>query len=222
MHFLGGDAPPSPKTPAFVRSIPLDRACDPATILALRMNGEPLPALHGGPARLIVPGWAANNWFKWVRKIVVAREEAPGFYMKTGYRMPRTPVPPGAAPAAVPLDPVTWMNVKSLITRPGRGGVLPAERVEVRGIAWTGQGHVTRVDVRIGPGDRWQAATLLGDAEPGAWRPMAAGMGAGGARTVLIAARATDSMGQVQPETPAWNRSGYLWNGFDVVDCEIR
>lgn len=222
VHFLGGDAPPAPKTPAFVRSIPLDRARDPATVLALRMNGEPLPALHGGPVRLIVPGWAANNWFKWVRRIVVAREEAPGFFMQTGYRMPRTPVPPGASAAGVPLDPVTWMNVKSLITRPGRGDVLPAGRIEVRGIAWTGLGHVTRVDVRIGPGDRWQAATLLGDAEPGAWHQWRLDWEPAGRGPLLIAARATDSMGQVQPEAPAWNRSGYLWNGYDVVDCEIR
>lgn len=92
----------------------------------------------------------------------------------------------------------------------------------MRGIAWTGQGHVTRVDVRIGPGDRWQAATLLGDAEPGTWRPWRLDWEPAGRGGVLIAARATDSMGQVQPETPAWNRSGYLWNGFDVVDCEIR
>jgi sulfite oxidase len=222
VHFVGGDAPPSPKTPAFVRSIPLDRARDPSTILTLRMNGEPLPAIHGGPARLVVPGWAANNWFKWVRKIVVAREEAPGFYMQTAYRMPRTPVPPGAATAAVPLDPVTWMNVKSLITRPQRGGVLPAGRVEVRGIAWTGQGHVTKVDVRIGPDDRWRPATLLGDAEPGTWRPWRLDWEPAGQGRVVIAARATDSMGQVQPEAPPWNKSGYLWNGYDQVDCEIR
>ena len=94
LHFLGGDSPPSPKTPAFVRSIPLDRARDTSTILALRMNGEPLPVLHGGPVRLVVPGWAGNNWSKWVRRIVVSRNEAPGFYMQTGYRMPRLPSPP--------------------------------------------------------------------------------------------------------------------------------
>jgi DMSO/TMAO reductase YedYZ molybdopterin-dependent catalytic subunit len=222
VHFIGGDAPPSPKMPAFVRSIPIDRARDPATILALRMNGEPLPVIHGGPVRLVVPGWAGNNWFKWVRKIVVARDEAPGFYMQTAYRMPRTPVPPGAAPAAVPLDPVDWMNVKSLITWPERGSTLPAGPVEVRGIAWTGQGHVTKVDVRIGQDDRWLTATLLGDPEPGAWRPWRLRWEPAGPGRHVIAARATDSMGQVQPESPAWNRSGYLWNGFDAIDCEVR
>jgi DMSO/TMAO reductase YedYZ molybdopterin-dependent catalytic subunit len=222
VHFLGGDAPPSPKIPAFLRSIPLDRARDPATLLALRMNGEPLPAIHGGPVRLVVPGWAGNNWLKWVRRIVVAREEAPGFYMQTAYRLPRIPVPPGAAPAGIPLDPVGWMNVKSLITWPERDSVLPAGPVEVRGIAWTGQGHVTKVDVRIDDGDRWLAATLLGDAEQGAWRTWRLNWEPGERGRHVIAARATDSMGQVQPESPAWNRSGYLWNGFDTVACEIR
>ncbi len=219
---MGGDAPPSPKIPAFVRSIPLDRARDPGTVLALRMNGEPLQVIHGGPVRLVVPGWSGNNWQKWVRRIVVAREEAPGFYMQTAYRLPRTPLAPGDDPAKVPLDPVAWMNVKSLITRPERGGVLPAGPVEVRGIAWTGRGHVTRVDVRIDGEDRWLPATLLGDAEPGAWRPWRLTWEAPTRGRHLIAARATDSTGQVQPESPAWNRSGYLWNGFDTVDCEIR
>jgi sulfite oxidase len=220
VHFIGGDAPPSPKTPAFVRSIPLDRARDPETILARGMNGEPLPTIHGGPVRLVVPGWAGNNWFKWVRKIVVAREEAPGPYMQTSYRMPRTPVPPSAAPGAVPMDPVAWMNVKSLITWPERGTVLPAGPVEIRGIAWTGQGHVTKVDVRIDRDGRWQRASLLGDAEQGAWRQWRFPWEPSQRGRHVIEARATDSMGKVQPELPEWNRSGYLWNGFDTVECE--
>ena len=82
VHLIGGDAPPSPRTPAFIRSIPIDRALDPNTLLGLRMNGVSLPALHGGPLRLVVPGWAGNNWIKWVRRIVVARDEAPGFTCK--------------------------------------------------------------------------------------------------------------------------------------------
>jgi sulfite oxidase len=181
-----------------------------------------LPAIHGGPVRLVVPGWAGNNWTKWVRRIVVAREEAPGFYMQTAYRLPRTPAPPGAAPSAVPLDPVDWMNVKSLITWPESGGVLPAGRVEVRGIAWTGQGHVTKVDVRIDDDDRWLGASLLGDPEPGAWRQWRLRWEPSRRGRHVVAARATDSMGQVQPESPPWNKSGYLWNGFDTVEFEVR
>jgi DMSO/TMAO reductase YedYZ molybdopterin-dependent catalytic subunit len=218
---VGGDAPPSPKTPAFVRSIPIDRARDPSTILALGMNGAPLPAIHGGPVRLVVPGWAGNNWTKWIRRIVVARDEAPGFYMQTGYRMSRTPAAPGAPAAAAPADPVTWMNVKSLVTWPERGGKIAAGPVELRGIAWTGQGHVTKVEVRIGDDDRWLSATLSGDPEPGAWRPWRLRWEPARRGRHVIAARATDSMGQVQPESPPWNKSGYLWNGWDTVAFDV-
>ncbi|MGP0063647.1 MAG: sulfite oxidase, partial [Isosphaeraceae bacterium] len=200
VHFFGGDAPPSPKTPAFVRSIPLDRALDPGTILAMRMNGEPLPTLHGGPLRLVVPCWTANNWLKWVRRIVVAREEAPGFFMQTAYRI----APTGGATGARP-EPVTWMNVKSLITWPRAGPVIRARPVEVRGIAWTGRGHVTKVEVAIDRDGRWREATLMGKPEPGRWRPWRLKWEPARAGRHVLAARATDSDGQVQPETPPWN-----------------
>src|SRR5207237_603247 len=124
VHLLGADAPPSPKTPAFLRSIPLERALDPGTLLATHMNGEPLPVLHGGPIRLVVPGWTGNHWIKWLRGITVSRDEAPGFYMQTGYRIPRVPAPPDAVLKPGDLVPVTTLNVKSLITQPGAGSVL--------------------------------------------------------------------------------------------------
>jgi DMSO/TMAO reductase YedYZ molybdopterin-dependent catalytic subunit len=107
VHLLGADGPPSPKTPAFFRSIPLTRALDPSTILATRMNGEPLPLLHGGPVRLAVPGWSGNHWLKWLRVITVSRDEAPGFFMQTGYRMPKVPAPPGAVLKPSDLEPFT-------------------------------------------------------------------------------------------------------------------
>ena len=84
------------------------------------MNGEPLPVLHGGPLRLVVPGWVGDNWLKWLRMIIVSVDEAPGFYMQTAYRLPKTPLPPGVKPKPAELLPMTWMNVKSLITWPRR------------------------------------------------------------------------------------------------------
>jgi DMSO/TMAO reductase YedYZ molybdopterin-dependent catalytic subunit len=223
VHLVGGDAPPSPKTPAFVRSIPLDRAQDANTILATRMNGEPLPVVHGGPLRLVVPGWFGNNWSKWVRRIVVAREESPSFYMQTGYRIPPTPRETAkAAPESTKPQPVTWMNVKSLITWPRAGQVLPDRLAEVRGIAWTGQGHVIKVEVSLDGGGRWIEATLLDEPGPGSWRRWRLSWDGPGRGRHRVAARAADSIGQVQPETPAWNKSGYLWNGIESVDCEIR
>ena len=134
------------------------------------MNGEPLPLLHGGPLRLVVPGWAGNHWMKWLRTITVAREEAPGTYQQTGYRMPKVPTPPGVDLKPADLVPLTTMPVKSLIARPIAGARLAAGRVEVRGVAWTGTGHVTGVEVATGRDGPWQPATFLNDARPGTWR----------------------------------------------------
>jgi sulfite oxidase len=222
IHLIGGDAPPSPKTPAFVRSIPIDRALDSNTLLGLRMNGAPLPALHGGPLRLIVPGWAGNNWIKWVRRIVVAREEAPGFYMQTGYRLPRSPLPAGATPKPEDMVPVTWLNVKSLITWPDRDAALGRERHAVRGVAWTGQGHVTSVEFSTDRDPRWRPAALTTGPRPGSWRQFRVDWEPQEAGRHVLRVRATDSNGTVQPQTPAWNKSGYLWNGIDEVACIVR
>ncbi len=220
IHMQGADAPPNPKTPAFFRSLPLARALDRSTILATTMNGQPLPRLHGGPIRLVVPGWAGNHWIKWLRKLTLALDEAPGFYQRTGYKIPLVPGPPGVDPKPADLVPVTALNVKSLIARPLEGATLKASPVEVRGVAWTGEGVVARVEIAIGEGP-WSPATLQGPATPGTWRPWTYTWQATPGRHALRA-RATDSAGQVQPESTPWNKSGYLWNGIDRVACEVR
>jgi len=217
----GADTPPHPKTPAYFRSIPLARALDPGTILATGMNGEPLPRLHGGPIRLVVPGWAGNHWIKWLRKITVASVEAPGFYMQTGYKIPKVPGAPGVDPKPADLVPVTTLNVKSLIARPIEGATLAAGRVEVKGVAWTGEGTVAKVEVATGPDAPWAPATLLGAPRAGTWCPWTFAWDAPAGRQTLRV-RATDSKGQIQPEATPWNKSGYLWNGIDRVTCEVR
>jgi DMSO/TMAO reductase YedYZ molybdopterin-dependent catalytic subunit len=191
-------------------------------VVAIRMNGESLPWLHGGPVRLVIPGWAGNHWIKWLRTLTVAAQEAPGFYMQTGYRIPKTPAPPGAVLKPSDLVPVTTMNVKSLITWPSAGAVLKPGRHEVRGVAWTGAGHVDRVEFATDRDPSWVAASLQGQPRPGSWRTWRAVLSATRPGSYSLRVRATDSNGQTQPETTPWNRSGYLWNGIDQVICEVR
>jgi sulfite oxidase len=222
VHFLGADAPPSPKTPAYLRSLPIERALESDTLLATRMNGEPLPLLHGGPVRLAVPGWTGNHWMKWLRRITVSADEAPGTYQQSGYRMPRTPVPPGAVLKPSDLVPLTFMNVKSLITAPAEGSVHAAGKIEVRGVAWTGQGHVTRVEFATDREPGWTRAILEGEGRQGSWRRWRIEWDASRPGSHTLRARATDSLGQTQPVATPWNRSGYLWNGIDEVKCEVR
>ena len=171
VHLLGADAPPTPKTPAFLRSIPIAKALDPDTIVAYAMNDEALPMLHGGPVRLVVPGWTGNHWMKWLRAITVSTEEAPGFYQQTGYKMPKTPAPPDAVLKPSDLVSVTTMNVKSLITSPAEGQRVKAGRSEIRGVAWTGNGQVVKVEVSTDNGRTWQLAEFIGRPTRYGWRP---------------------------------------------------
>jgi sulfite oxidase len=221
VHLFGTDAPPSIKTPPYFRSIPLTRALDPGTLVATRMNGEPLPQLHGGPIRLVVPGWGGNHWLKWLQTINVAREEEPGFFQQKGYRIAKVPSPPEADLKPSDVVPVTTMPVKSLIARPSAGARLGTGRVEVRGVAWTGNGHVTKVEVATGPDAPWHAATLLNDERYGTWRLWRWSWEGARPGRYQIRVRATDSTGETQPESTPWNRSGYLWNGIDTVECEV-
>lgn len=220
VHLHGADGPPMPKTPAYLRSIPIDRAKAASTLLVTRMNGEPLPILHGGPVRLAVPGWSGNHWIKWLRRLVVAADEAPGPFMRTSYKMPTRPLPPGVDPKPGDMATITVMNVKSLIARPLQGAKLNPGPNEVRGVAWTG-GEAVVTKVEVSAGGAWQPAALEGPARPYAWRPWRVSLDlAPGLMT--IRARASDSSGAIQPESSPWNRSGYLWNGYDRVACEVR
>ena len=99
------------QTPDFVRSMPIEKALHPATLLALKMNGQ-APEIHGFPARLIVPGWDGTSWVKWVVRLTPVAKESGGFFMNPGYRYPKYKLPPGtpAVPMPARIDmSTTWI-----------------------------------------------------------------------------------------------------------------
>jgi sulfite oxidase len=210
----GTDTPPHPNTPAFLRSIPIERAMDPTTIVAFQMNGQALPHLHGGPLRLVVPGWAGNHWMKWLAKITVSETPATGFFMDPGYMMP--------VGASETYETLTVLPVKSWITRPIAGTILGGEAQAVRGQALSGAGPVEKVEVSFDSGKTWREAKVEKPPGPGAWQRWSIDWKPPGPGTYALRARATDSTGAVQPEVSPPNRSGYLWNGWDAVACEVR
>ncbi len=222
LQILGADRPVHPKTPLFNRSIPIEKALHPDTILALRMNGEALPLLHGAPVRLIAPGWMADACVKWLTDLTVSHEEAPGFYMQTAYRYPLVPPEPGATVDQANMKPVEAMVVKSLIAQPTQGTVLHQGPVMIQGVAWTGEGRVVRVEVSADEGRKWESAVLVSEDERYAWRRWEFSWRAVRAGDFTLMCRATDDRGQTQPMTSPWNPSGYLWNGVDRVQVEVR
>lgn len=208
--------------PPFVRQLALAKATDPDTILAYAMNDQPIPALHGAPLRLIVPGWEGAYSVKWLNKLTVASREHDGFWVATAYRYPVKRVAPGAAVDAKDLQPLMGLAVKSLITAPLDGAVVAPGRVTVAGFAWAGDHAITRVDVSVDAGATWQPARLTGTAAKYAWRRFELAFDATKQETHTILSRATDAKGQVQPFVPQWNPSGYLWNAPDQISVEVK
>jgi sulfite oxidase len=221
LHVLGADTPPKPQTPAFLRSIPIERALDPNTLIAYRMNGEDLTLAHGAPLRLVVPGWAGDHWVKWLVKLAVEKDEAKGFYMATAYRMPKTKVAPGATVPPEDMRPATTFPIKSIVASPANGARVAKGPQKVRGIAFSGEAPIAKVEVSLDDGKTWQQAKLEG--EPGVGRAVVFehrfDRAEAGRASALV--RATDRKGNVQPQNADWNPSGYFWNGWHSVSWEV-
>ena len=208
-------------TPDFLRSMPMKKALHPATILALSMNGES-PAIHGFPARLVVPGWDGTSWVKWVTRISVAAQEGSGFFMNPGYRYPRYALPPGTPARPAELDVIEGMPVKSTITSPEDQGKAGMGALAIRGFAWAGEEAIERVEVSTDGGSTWRDAALASPKLHFVWRLWHLDWTPPHPGYYTILSRATDSAGRVQPFVPAWNPSGYLWNGIDRVGVTVE
>ncbi|HST09840.1 MAG TPA: sulfite oxidase [Terriglobales bacterium] len=218
--FRGLDEVPG-KVPPFIRSIPIEKAMDPDTLVATQLNGAPLPKHNGFPARAMVPGWIGAASCKWLTEIKVLDKEFEGNFMSPGYRMPNQPVKPGEAVKPEDTHPVTVLNVKSIITAPLEGSNAQSRVLTIKGVGWAGEAEVTRVDVSTDGGTSWQAAELGKDHARYAWRLFEYKWKAPRAGDFTILSRATDSQGRTQPTTPVWNPSGYLNNAIDQVKVHV-
>jgi sulfite oxidase len=221
VRLVGADLPPKPRVPRFVRSIPLARALASDTIIAYRMNGEPLSLAHGAPLRLVVPGWAGDHWVKWLTGIHVQAEEADGFFMQTAYRVPNAPVSPGAIVAPHEMRSATTFPVKSLIATPEEGHTTRVGVQEVAGVAFSGEAAIQSVEISLDGAKTWRPAELEGAAGMGRWQVfrLRAPKQTPGPMTAI--ARAIERGDRVQPEHAAWNPSGYFWNGWHRVSWQV-
>jgi DMSO/TMAO reductase YedYZ molybdopterin-dependent catalytic subunit len=197
----------------FARSLPLSKALHPDTLLALEMNGTPLPRAHGAPVRLIVPGWYGMASVKWVRRIEALTRPFEGHYQRERYIYD---LGDGQAP-----EPVTRMRVRSLITAPAEGARVAPSRVVVQGMAWSGERRVVQVEVAVDGGETWKPATLLETPRPSAWVRWAFTWEDAEPGRHTLRARATDEAGETQPEAAQWNRLGYGNNAVQVRVVDV-
>lgn len=173
------------------RSIPMDKAMDDV-LVAFKANGEALRMEHGYPVRLVVPGWEGNMWVKWLRRIEVtdapvqSREETSKYTDTLADGTSRK---------------WTWaMDAKSVVTAPspqvpithGPGPVV------ITGLAWSGLGAITRVDVSVDGGKNWKTARLAQPGVPMAMTRFYLDHNWNG-EEMLLQSRAVDETGYVQP-----------------------
>jgi len=209
--------------PDFVRSIPIEKAMHPDTLLAYKMNDVDIPLIHGRPLRLIVPGWEAASCTKWLKSIRVSPTEADGFFMQTAYRIPNHNVSPGSVVDPKDMVPYTSLDVKSIFTAPlDEATFKSGSPIELRGFAWAGEAEITRVDVSTDFGRTWTAAELGTEKAKYAWRRFRHKFTPSKIGSYVALSRATDSQDRTQPIYPNWNPSGYIYNVVDKVRINVE
>ena len=219
----GADLPINSGSP-FSRGIPIEKAMDEHTLIAFKMNGEDLPAAHGFPARLIVPGWigsAMQKWFNriWVRNQVHDSEKMSGY----SYRIPAYPPVPGSKPPQNEMVIATSGVIKSLITKPQSNMVVKVgDPVKARGRAWAGENKVNKVHISTDFGIRWQETRLIQPANRYAWYHWETEITFENRGYYEIWARAFDDKGDAQPFSQPWNPKGYLGNVIHRVPVLIN
>lgn len=219
---LSGD----PNRESLSRGVRLDKAMEEHSLIVFQMNGQALPNIHGGPVRLLYPGWAGSASHKWLTRIWIRDKEHDGQGMTgTSYRVPKTPMIPGGKADGIEFAILESMPVRSIITNPANGTELaPGTRqIALRGAAWAGDKTVRQVDVSIDYGQTWTKADLAAPKNRYDWQRWTSRVTLPTAGYYEIWCRATDSDGKMQPHVAAnWNPQGYGANPINRVAVLVK
>ncbi|WP_229881197.1 molybdopterin-dependent oxidoreductase [Streptomyces alanosinicus] len=181
----------------YEKDLPLAKARDGDALVALSVNGAPLPVRRGGPLRLVVPGYYGTNSTKWLDSLTVSAHRSTGAFTTT-YYMDR---PEDGSGAAVPV----WeLAPNSCLVAPVDGAVHAGEPVEIWGWAWAGE-PVSSVEVTTDGGRHWTPARVARRRGYG-WQRFSCSWTPGTVGEHVLACRATTGSGATQPTTPRRNR----------------
>lgn len=171
------------------RSIPVEKAMDDA-LLVWAQNGEPLRPEQGSPLRLLLPGWEGNANVKWLRRLELGTAPWMTRWETSKYTDPLL----GHKARQFSFE----MDAKSMITNPDVSDVIARGWSPLSGVAWTGRGRITRVEVSVDGGTSWHDATLH---EPVLSKAVTrfSWMWHWQGEDALLLSRATDETGYVQP-----------------------
>ncbi|MGJ9385960.1 sulfite oxidase [Salipaludibacillus sp. CF4.18] len=202
---------------SFKRSLPLEKALHPDTMIAYEYNGSPLSFKHGYPFRLIVPQWYAMASVKWIKQITVIDQPFKGPFQKKDYMYyPEKE-------SDINAFPVTTLRVNSSIQKPLDKDILNSGMIDIRGIAWTGEGKIRKVEVSVDGGEVWKPATFTSYSNDGyGWSGWKYEWIQENAGEYTIMSRATDTTDRTQPRSAFWNRKGYGYNAIDHIEVKLE
>ena len=224
--FDGADGPVIPRTPDFIKSIPVWKAIEDSTLIAYEMNGQPLPHFNGFPARIVVPGWTGTYWVKHVTSINAVTKPETGFWMNPAYRIPVGKFPlvtrSFASQETAVNVPITEMVVNSLITSHVDGeSVRAGAAVSVGGIAWDAGYGISTVDLSTDGGKNWQRAKLGEDLGRFAFRTFSYSFTPRKKGRQTVMARAANKIGQSQTTELILNPAGYHHNVIQSLALHV-
>ena len=219
----GSESPSKPGAADFEHSLPLAEVLA-RSIIALELNGQPLAAVHGGPVRLVTPGYYGTMHVKWLSRLRLEAQETVNHHQAKRYRTPREPMKPGAEfdYALDNSDPHWRMRIKSVIFAPAADAKLGAGKLLASGIAWNdGTSLIDAVELSLDEGKTWRRAELQRSGRY-AWQRWQAPLSLTPGKHTLVC-RAVDTLGNAQPldGTIDWNPAGYVWHGTDRVTFKV-
>jgi nitrate reductase (NAD(P)H) len=236
VNFAGAD---SPSEGTYETSIPLSYALDPANdvLLAYQMNNSPLPADHGYPLRLIIPGWVGGRCVKWLKAVWLSDYENASYYHIWDNRVLPAFITEKDGEFANtmfnhPSTACNEQNLNSVIIHPGQSETLSIEDVllkdtyRIEGYAYEGGGHeIQRVEVSLDQGKTWlyclrhfTPAPIRNGNRFWAWIHWHIDVdSAHFVRSETIQVRAFNVFKNTQPEHPIWNVLGMMNNGWYTV-----
>jgi sulfane dehydrogenase subunit SoxC len=176
------------------RTIPMDKVWDDA-MLVWGQNGEALRPEQGYPVRLLVPGWEGNLCVKWLKRLEFSAEP---FYCKeetskytalkkSGKAIQHFYANEVNSTVVTPSPEKPWTNLKD------------GDVVEIEGLAWSGMGTITGVDISFDGGKNYVEAQLKGLILPKSWTRWSYMHTYKKGETLLLTSRAMDDAGYIQP-----------------------
>ena len=219
-----GKDKPLPDNEDFLHTLPASAALN-RSMLAISMNGKPLPAIHGGPVRLMTPGVFGTMHIKWLGRLSLVDSESENYNHVPRYRVPKRRIKPGTEfDFKLENSNCNWnMKVKTVLLNPTTGAKLKAGNNLIQGVAFNdGAAEIETVLVSLDRGETWKKSKLKQPESKFSWThfELAKELAVGEHE---IWTRAVDSQGRSQPVSGsvAWNPRGYEWNGVEKISVSV-